>query len=653
MLKSYKKAMKSGLPKTDIEIKGTKKRGGTLYYETLVTFDIEVTNYRKSDEVKVGIPYLWVVASEEIGDWYGRTIEEYIFFIRWVKQQLPDATLVIYVHNLAYEWQFIRSYEEWDDVFLVNRRKPLTARVNGVEYRCSYMLTNKSLERFLSDSGTDLQKLDYDYDKHRFPWDEITEEELEYCYVDAKGLVLGLRKLLEMNNDTIGSVPLTSTGYVRRDVRAHLSGGEKKLIKNLSMMSLPLYTALKGSFVGGNTHANRFYAGEILNDLYCYDIASSYPHVQLTKDFPMTPFVREFIKSPQQMEENKAYAMLVEIDNISLINYFDPMPTIGVSRCLELERENTDDEIDNGRVLKAKRLVMWMTDIEYNVIAGHYKWDKCRVLRAYSSIYGQLPDGIKACIYKYYDNKCRLKGVDDYLYAKSKELLNAIYGMSAFDVGKIRYIYDRGEYTPESDDVAEILERANEAKTPPPEPYCWGVWTTAHARKSLDDAIVIAGDRFAYCDTDSVYTFGEMPEITNLNNVSRETSKNYSVEVGERVYYIGDWEKDKHCDRFVTLGAKKYAYESEGKVKTVTAGVSKKAGVKRLEDYKIGHIFKNATLKATYNDEDTQVEVDGKNITLKPNIYLEPSDYTLGVSDVYGALLEHLRGDSYVQVLYR
>lgn len=642
--------MRSGLKHTDIKVIGSKKKGKQLYYDTICTFDIEVTNYKVAGmENGVGITYLWVFASEHFGDWYGRTIEEYVEFINYLSDAYKEAVITVYCHNLAYEWQFIRKSFEWEHTFLLNRRKPLTASSKNIEYRCSYILTNKSLEVYLKDSDIGIEKLSYDYDKVRLPWHELTESELEYCHVDARGLCVALRATLEKNNDDITTVPLTSTGYVRRDLRKRESEQEKRLIKNLSIMSTELYIALKSSFVGGNTHANRFYSGEIVENVHCYDIASSYPNVQLTMDFPVSQFVKSSIATTSDMKESKAYLINITMLDIELIDQLDPMPTISVSKCLEI----TGHTRDNGRVLSAQSLTIWVTDLELKIITNHYRWSGYTINKAFQANYGQLPDGVKACIYKYYYGKCTLKGVDEYHYMKSKELLNAIYGMSAFDVGKLRYIYEEGDYVIEEENLEILINKANEAKTPPPEPYCWGVWTTAWARTHLDEVIRMAGDRFLYCDTDSVWTFGELEFIDKINEKKTTLSKNYEVEYNGKKYNIGIWEHDKHASKFVSLGAKKYCYVSKGEVHTVTAGVSKKSGVKRIEDYKDGHVFKNATLKATYNDEDTILKIDGKEIKVGTNVYLEPSDYTLGLSNDYAALLLYLRGDSYEQVFYK
>ena len=53
---------------------------------------------------------------------------------------------LIYVHNLEYEFQFMRKWFDWHDIFADDKRQPLYAVTKGgVEFRCSYRLSGYSL----------------------------------------------------------------------------------------------------------------------------------------------------------------------------------------------------------------------------------------------------------------------------------------------------------------------------------------------------------------------------------------------------------------------------------------------------------------------------------------------------------------------------
>ena len=84
------------------------------------------------------------------------------------------------------------------------------------------MLTGTSLEKV----GEDLLKYkcqkkvgDLDYSLIRGPKTPITEEELGYCINDIRVVMCKIRECIDAENNNIGKIPMTKTGYVRRDVR--------------------------------------------------------------------------------------------------------------------------------------------------------------------------------------------------------------------------------------------------------------------------------------------------------------------------------------------------------------------------------------------------------------------------------------------------
>ena len=119
-------------------------------------------------------------------------------------------------------------------------------------------------------------------------------------------------------------------------------------------------------------------------------------------------------------------------------------------------------------------------------------------------------------------------------------------------------------------------------------PYQWGVWVTAWARLRLKECINIVGDRFVYSDTDSVKFIlskkeennHEILEAIESYNVSRETlsKKNnaYATDKHGITHYMGVYENEGVYEKFITLGAKRYAYVKNGKLSLTVSGVSKK-----------------------------------------------------------------------------
>jgi hypothetical protein len=238
-------------------------------------------------------------------------------------------------------------------------------------------------------------------------------------------------------------------------------------------------------------------------------------------------------------------------------------------------------------------------------------------------------------------------------------MLNAVYGMSATDPVHQEIEYKDGDYkvsayedfTP--DELLKLLKNASF-------PYQWGVYTTAYARKQLQDAIKLCGDRIIYCDTDSVKTKGDVP-IWQLNDKLMKKAiqqKAYADDMKGNRHYIGLFESDGHYDRFITQGAKRYAYESDGHMGITVAGVSTKINeetgisfaveeLKSLERFKVGMKWKKAggTI-SVYNDNDDFEYTDPKTgnvVQITKNVAIVPSTYVMTYSKDYRLLLDEIQ----------
>lgn len=199
-----------------------------LWYNVPCSFDIETSSFYQNGinepENKRAIMYIWQFGINDIVT-YGRTWEEFKRFLELISIILElseKCRLVVYVHNLPYEWQFIRKHFQWDSVFLLENRKPVKARIGGIEFRCSLKLAGgKSLENV----GKDLQyhKIekkvgDLNYDLIRTPITPMTETELGYCEYDIRVLNAYIAEKI-MQDGNISRIPLTNTGYVREYCR--------------------------------------------------------------------------------------------------------------------------------------------------------------------------------------------------------------------------------------------------------------------------------------------------------------------------------------------------------------------------------------------------------------------------------------------------
>ena len=174
------------------------------YYEIVTSFDIETTSAMQKGQ-KFAFMYIWQFAIENVIV-YGRTWEEYQHFISRLVEILQlneQKRLIVYVHNLGYEFQFMRKYFEWSEngVFAVDTREPVKAlTTNGIEYKDSYILAGLNLDHVAKNlQHHKIQKLvgNLDYNQIRTYKTHLTDEELAYCANDVKIVVAYIHEQID------------------------------------------------------------------------------------------------------------------------------------------------------------------------------------------------------------------------------------------------------------------------------------------------------------------------------------------------------------------------------------------------------------------------------------------------------------------------
>lgn len=663
--------------------KRQRRNKGAEILNVYAAFDIETSIIRTSEENTDAHAFMYIW-QYQIEDYLvkGRTWDEWFDFLKVLQraieqigtlnQTAKNPMLITWIHNAAYEFTFISGLYPFrdDECFFRDARKPIYFRMfNVFEFRCSYIQSNLSLKALTKQTGVPvkLSGQKFDYSKVRFPWTTLSEYEEEYTTTDVSSLVQAMKVRVRRSGDTLLTVPLTSTGYVRRECKASLKDryleiNEIKPYKGEN--GKRIYRLLRACFRGGNTHANRYFVGHVCNDVYSYDIASSYPTQQLTKKFPMKPF--KWLDGDTSIERvfmfiGLGYAVVGEyhFTGIRLRDPEEPIPYISLARC-----EAVDFQIDNGRILKAKYLEISLTEIDLQIILETYHFDKVEIVQCMVAQKDFLPPEYRAVIQEYYNKKTALKGDESeegkYIYTKSKNMLNSVYGMSATDPIHQEIKYNGGDYLRSGYEsmTAEEIEKALKGAA---FPYQWGVYTTAYARKQLQDAIKLCGKKIIYCDTDSVKTMGDVP-IYKLNDQLRqraETVGAYADDMNGKRHYIGVFEADGHYRQFITQGAKRYAYIKDDDHMGVTvAGVSteinEETGIpfaveelKSLKRFKPGMKWKAAGgTQAVYNDNDDFDYTDpetGNTIHIGKNVAIIPSTYVMTHSRDYALLLKEIQ----------
>ena len=672
----------SEIPYTDIMLSAveSKKRRLHSYLEIPCAFDIETTNIfrrvldRKTGRMKIdtekhppfAFMYHWqfCIGYRVV---FGRTWGDFQKMLELIERNMnlsKRIRLCIYVHNLAFEMQFMRKFLNITESFCKDDRQPLYVVHNDcIEFRCSAALSNMRLDKFCEAENATFYKLtdEFDYSKIRTSETELTMKEEGYCYNDVRGLCECIQSLMRF--DTLSTMPLTNTGFVRRDSRNAMRKNKKNRIRfNDSALSADEYRYCRSAFRGGDTHANERYSNQTVRNVTSFDITSSYPAcMMLSNKFPifkMQPIVYETFERLWKEREKYLFLIHVGFINIECIAEHG-MPYIPVAKC----STHGNRVIDNGRVKKAEVLSAWVTDIDLEIILKEYKHSEMRFDEIYAAKAGALPDEYKAVIMDYYKKKTTLKGLKDaesvYFYNKSKNQLNSLYGMMAMSIDKRKIKYTGNgptgyEITDPEKPLEDILEKYYRSRNSFL-PYQWSLVVTAEARKRLHTMMQIVGRDLVYVDTDSVKIVNyekHQKEIEALNKdlqAAAESCGAFAVDRKGIRHYMGVWEKEDSYDFMRTLGAKKYVVQIGNECFSTIAGVSKKAGQKYfnkngIDAFRIGAVIEDSGhLIAFYNDDEIhEIEIEGVKMVTASNVALIDDTYTIGITNDYWHILNEI-----------
>lgn len=609
------------------ELEIMSKNNKLSYFNVPAAFDIE-TSSLMYEGAKFATMYIWQFGINGVTI-IGRTWQEFSQLMKKVVEHYSinqNRRLVVYVHNLAYEFQFIRERIVWakdhdgsNVIFSLKKRRPIYALAeSGIEFRCSYFLSNCPLgyigQKMLFKYPVQKMMGDLDYNLIRHSETPLTETEIGYCINDVRVVMSYIQEKIENENGII-NIPLTNTGYVRKFTRdycmgtfisdEHLSKKQRynyqDIMHHLKIQSAKEYDHLKLAFAGGFTHASPTKSrwgskkdGKQLSyweNVGSADLTSSYPYTMVSSYFPMSSgtFLGK-VKYPEQFSQLiKNYCCLFTVTFYDLYQIFDYESYISLSKCTSI----SDDRIvQNGRVVECSFCTINVTELDFDIISNVYGWAEIEVdnMRVYNR--GYLPKVFIESVLSLYEAKTTLKGVPDrYVeYMIKKGMLNSTYGMAVTDIVRDDAIYSDGQWESIEADAFSQLMGYNKAYTRFLF-YPWGVWVTAHARHNLWEAILEFGPDYIYADTDS---------IKGLNfDDHKQFFMRYNATVRKKLFLmcdfyginkslvapknsdgeeqlIGVWDREEDYVKFRTIGAKRYLYEyKSGKLGLTVSGVNK------------------------------------------------------------------------------
>jgi hypothetical protein len=220
-----------------------KNKKDEVFDNTIYTFDIETTSYiildgnqyeteiylsfteeEKERCIFMSTMYIWMFSINELV-YYGRTWEEFIQFLNLLEVSTSGIKKYVFVHNLSFEFNFLRNIIKYKNVFSRKARKVIKCELldYNIEFRCTYYMTNVKLERLPELYKLPVQKLSgtLDYMKIRHSESYLTRDELQYCENDCLVIYYYIKLQLEQFKN-VNRLPLTSTGFVRKELKSRI-----------------------------------------------------------------------------------------------------------------------------------------------------------------------------------------------------------------------------------------------------------------------------------------------------------------------------------------------------------------------------------------------------------------------------------------------
>ena len=642
------------------QIRYCKKTGynrGT-YNNCYIAFDTETSKKVNSiDNHIVAFSFAIRYDHHNICCIHGMDPDEMMEAFDQIRSRLKGHDIFIWVHNLAYDWVFIRKFlinAYGEPIKQLNTKPHYPIYIefeNGIILKDSLILSACNLDKWATDLDVEHQKAigNWDYDKIRDQHGEVfSDEEVVYIENDVLSLVECLDTTAVALHKHPFSMPYTNTGIVRRECKEH--GRKNKAHEKYLNICADFYQndKLMYLFHGGYTHGNRFYYGRIITSIVkCYDFASSYPFCMLAYKFPMSKFqpikdlsIQEILK----LKDKYAFMFKLILIRPKLKDpYHCPMPVLQFSKCTKC----INPVLDNGRVTSADYIEIMITEMDLAIIEEQYAYDAHICTEIEYAFKRYLPRWFTDYVYELFKAKSELKNGDPIQYGIAKAKLNSCYGMCVQKPLKddIVECYGTGEFEYElkynEENYNKYIKKQSSIL-----PYQWGVWVTAYAQYNLFQlGKCIQYDRggeWLYSDTDSIYGYlwdDKKVNAYNQNCIDLLKANGYEgVKVGKKIYHLGIATLEKVCKEFIYLDAKRYAYRDDEGLHITVAGVPKKGSKclgDRIEKFVKGFCFPGKITgkkQITYNFVD-DIYIDMRGNITGDSINLDPCDYILDQED--------------------
>ncbi len=444
-----------------------------------------------------------------------------------------EGTVVCF-HNLAFDGSYILSYllsHGYSCDQTSKELSPMTFRTcisdmgQHYAYEICFYIKNSIRHsvvimdslKYIMASVRDIAKMynlpilkgECDYNRYRFPDEEISDSDLLYIRNDTEIMA----RAIEINKSH-GQVKFTQAGNAKNEFKKTFEKGEydyyfPQIIGEDDLL-------MRKAYSGGFTYVNPKYKGKDLGDMISMDYNSMYPSQMLFK--PMPYGEPEYGKG--NFEDRPAGIKHYDICIQRIFCIFDLKPDgVPMIPCKKLFLRQPDAYMTTSDG-KTCELSLSTPDLEL-FFDNYYVYDLEYVdYFAFRSRQGVFIDDKQARhmgtdeIIKesgkgslYYNYFLKWRYIKEHAptgsteRAIAKRMQNALYGAEACNPHRMQYV-------PYLDDNGILKYHTIEAADGIPMYLPAAIFTTAWSRYEIINAIRANIDRFVYCDTDSLYLLG-------------------------------------------------------------------------------------------------------------------------------------------------
>lgn len=498
-----------------------------------------------------------------------RTWEDVLKFFKWRNEELEENHKEIYfMFDLQEFWFRFKKWTEGmeTDVF-GDDGDEIIITIGKVELRSLDKLEGKDLE----DTLNMCQLKGFKEFNHIIgPTTPLTTGDLKLI---ENNLNL-LKKVIELeliDHKHIYKIPVTMVKKVRDKLKNKLNRNEnyREKNKNNVIKNAKEYQLLLDNYSAPFCHIRSVNTGELVEDVWGYDICSMYPAILTLEKFPYGKAKFSSKKSEKYVLENISSKLMMFRAAIYDVKIKPKMPLfLDDIWCPEKTPEGKKNRhfYDNGKVIYADFMLVPFTNITYELFNKYYDKEKVVIYDFYEYDSDYLPFPMVKTILDLFKEKCRLKDQSKKLKGdkkianelklnRVKVLLNNISGSIGMQPHK--YAGDL--------ELDEVISNYNKDYLKRIGYLPWAVFMIDYGKQRIYHLIDKDYENHRYGDTDSAYFKGNHDDIIEQDN------KEYLERMEQRLYnYWFDTMYAKDCYGY-RLGAwegEQYQYGKFLKKKT-------------------------------------------------------------------------------------